>query len=139
MDALSTLLAPLASDAKTSRHCVRCHQEYSENTNDNQACKIKHGMSDADGDLHSDYSDTCMITLYCCGKQHLKDEMPTEWCIVASHTTNPEDVMYYDEEEDERDDRGNERVVNCEEFGCMKKRKKPATSSKDKPPAKKIK
>ncbi|RDB24202.1 hypothetical protein Hypma_008650 [Hypsizygus marmoreus] len=134
IDTLSALLAPLASQADTTEHCVRCHAEYTENTNHPKACKIEHGEGDGERTRIGD--DAITMTLDCCGIQFdSEEEPPTPFCILARHTINPDQVVYYDGDKGE----GNEHVVTCEEFGCKKKRKKAATSNTKKAPAKKRK
>jgi hypothetical protein len=46
----------------------------------------------------------------CCGISYNMEDGPlTKYCIVAEHMTVPEDVVYYDEEDDGD---GNQLVVN---------------------------
>jgi hypothetical protein len=64
-------------------------------------------------------------TLSCCGASFDSEEGPdTEYCLMAPHTTNLDDVTYYDMLGDsDDDDEVNHNVVSCESRGCSKKRK----------------
>jgi sortase (surface protein transpeptidase) len=76
------------------------------------------------------------MTLECCGFEYdMERGSPSKFCIIASHTTNPDDVQYFDEDDEE----GNANVVTCQENGCTKKRKVTTSSNAKKAPAKKLK
>lgn len=121
-ETLSVLLAPLTAEAGVSRHCVRCHHAYTENENHSHACKIKHNDEGDSERTEIGYEDMT-TTLSCCGAVFDSEDGPdTEYCILAQHTTNSDDVVYY-EDGNEGDDGVNEHVVSCESRGCSKKRK----------------
>jgi len=121
LEALAALLAPLSTQSSSKKHCVRCHLAYTENTNHSAACKIKH--SDDEGETEYETgTDTGITTLYCCGFSFdAEHEREPEFCISASHTTNVDDVHYYELDGDEYT--VNTNVVRCEVNGCSKKRK----------------
>jgi hypothetical protein len=121
-EALSALLAPLAADAGLKKHCVRCHVTYTENKNHSTACKIEHG--EGDGERTEVGDDAITMTLYCCGATFDSEDQPDqEFCILALHTTNVDDVVYYDSDDDAGEEWVNQNVVSCKSRGCSKKRK----------------
>lgn len=110
IDTLLVLVQPLASAASTKLHCVRCHKSFFEHTNNSTACRILH-HDYGDGERTEIGDDAITITVSCCGIEYDSEEGPdTKDCIVAEHTTLPEEVVYYDEDED---DGGNRFVVTC--------------------------
>jgi hypothetical protein len=121
-EALAALLASLSAEAALKKHCVRCHATYTENKNNPTACKIEHG--DGDGERTEVGDDAITMTLFCCGITYDSEDQPDpEFCIVAPHTTNVDDVVYF-EDDDGYDEEGvNPNVVSCETHGCSKKRK----------------
>ncbi|KZP15148.1 hypothetical protein FIBSPDRAFT_935384 [Athelia psychrophila] len=124
--ALSDMLSSVAKAASTQKHCVRCHDPFFENQNHPKACTIKHN-SEADADRAEIGSDTMVAELACCGYTYNpEEENPSNKpCIFAAHTSNPEDVDYFDGDQGE----GNENVITCGEKGCTKKKRKGASTS----------
>jgi hypothetical protein len=53
---------------------------------------------------------------------------------VTAHTTNCDEVEYYDEDSGE----GNEDVLTCKSMGCTKKKRKAATGAKQPVKKKKV-
>ena len=125
VDALSDLVASLASAASTKLHCVRCHESFYEHTNHAKACRIEHDGR-ADGERTEVGDDAITMMEMCCRIEYDSEHgPPSKWCIVTAHTTRPEEVEYFDEEDS---DYGNELVVTCAQNGCLKKRKKAASA-----------
>lgn len=118
------LLAPLTTDASVRLHCVRCHGTYTENENHPSACKIEQD-DEGESERTEVGNDAMTTTLTCCGISFDSEEGPdTKYCIMASHTTNLFDVVYYDEIDDRDDVDGvNQNVVSCKSQGCSIKRK----------------
>jgi hypothetical protein len=120
VDALLALMQPLASAASTKLHCVRCHKSFFEHANNPKSCRIPHDGR-ADGERTETGDDAVTMTESCCDISYdMEDGPPTKYCIVAEHTIVPEDVVYYDEEED--DGEGNQLVVTCATKGCKKRK-----------------
>jgi hypothetical protein len=120
IDALLALVQPLASVASTKLHCVRCHKSFFEHANNPKACRIQHDGR-ADGERTETGDDAVTMTESCCDISYdMEDGPPSKYCIVAAHTVVPEDVDYYDEEDD--DGEGNQLVVTCAANGCKKRK-----------------
>ncbi|KDR74902.1 hypothetical protein GALMADRAFT_280214, partial [Galerina marginata CBS 339.88] len=113
LKALFSMLAPLLSQARVIKHCVRCHLEYSENENHKTACEIDHNEFGESERTVIGYEDMT-TTLSCCGISFEENNgRPRRSCILALHTTNPEKVKYYVEnDEDDEDDENNENNEN---------------------------
>lgn len=112
------MLSSVAKAASTQEHCVRCHETFYENQNHQEACAIDHNEEDG----NSVFSE-----LKCCDSSWYPkrgESPPPQPCILAKHTTNPKDVRYFDEDEGG----GNENVISCEERGCVKKKRKGAST-----------
>lgn len=126
LQALSSMLLPVTKEASTQKHCVRCHNAFFDTQNHPKACTIMHGQFD--GERASVGSDRCVATFFCCDLQFdpEQDDYEGEPCIEEAHTTDPNDVDYYDGDQGE----GNENVVTCGEKGCSKAKRK-AASTKD--------
>lgn len=115
LEALAALLAPLSAQADVKKHCVRCHITYTENKNHSSACQIKHND---EGE-----TDEGITTLNCCGISFNAEYGPAPgFCISARHTTDMDDVLYYESANDDEDN-VNTNVISCEAKGCSKKRK----------------
>ena len=112
LEVLAALLAPLSAHAGVKKHCVRCHLTYTENKNHSSACKIKHNdEGETDYDIGCDEGIT---TLNCCGISFgSEDEPDTTICFSAPHTTDVDDVLYYESANDDEDD-VNTNVIRCE-------------------------
>lgn len=122
LEVLAALLAPLSTQARVKKHCVRCHLTYTENKNHSSACEIEHN-DDRDNTVFEPGYDVGITTLTCCGTSFdAEDEPDTKICISAYHTTDEDDVLYYESANDGEDDI-NTNVVRCEVYGCFKKRK----------------
>ena len=121
LDVLASLLAPLSAQAGLKKHCVRCHLTYTENKNHSSSCKIKHND---EGDTEIEIgTDEGITTLNCCGTSFHSEEAPdSKICFSAYHTTDVDDVLYYESANDGEDD-VNTSVIRCEVNGCSKKRK----------------
>ncbi|KDR74896.1 hypothetical protein GALMADRAFT_1334411 [Galerina marginata CBS 339.88] len=127
LETLLSVFSPLLSQARTIKHCLRCHQEYSDNENHKAACKIEHNEDGESERTMIGYEDMT-TTLLCCGISFEdKDGHPGTSCIVAFHTTNLEDVEYYCDEDDEHEDNNgnngnkgtNENVITCLKAECL--------------------
>ncbi|KDR74892.1 hypothetical protein GALMADRAFT_269097 [Galerina marginata CBS 339.88] len=126
LKALSSIFAPLLSQARVIKHCVRCHQEYSENENNKTACEIEHNEFGEYERTMIGYEEMT-TTLLCCGISFEEDDgHPGTSCILAFHTTYPEEVEYYDE-----DDGTNENVVTCSEAGCSDDKEEGTSSDEE--------
>ncbi len=140
LKALSEILGPLVNDSKDKKHCVRCHATFTENNNHPSACKIKHSDY-GDGDRYEAGSETLRITLPCCGIEYLSEdgEGPNVYCYTSTHTTDPSEVMYYDDNGDDGEECGNENVVTCQEKGCTTQKRKSAGGKSSAPNKKRYK
>ncbi|KAF8600414.1 hypothetical protein BDV93DRAFT_588198 [Ceratobasidium sp. AG-I] len=102
VQALKRLLEPLVKAVATPLHCVRCHAAYNESENHNKACSIGHEEIEhaykARGGIHF-YRATC------CSEEFEEDHISP--CYVAAHTTNPLEVRYYVDREDEDEEADN--------------------------------
>jgi hypothetical protein len=116
---LSDILSPLAATSTVPNHCVRCHKAFYENQNHPQACGIKHNKEPID-EVPDDYDEDIFLTLSCCDEIYAEDDVhPEGFCFVTTHTTNPDEVEYYNS-----DGEGNENVITCKKKGCSKKKRK---------------
>ncbi|KZP15147.1 hypothetical protein FIBSPDRAFT_1048371 [Athelia psychrophila] len=122
LGALSNMLSSVKKAASTQKHCVRCHDTFYENQNHPKACTIQH-TDEADTVY---VGNTLVAVMLCCGFRFDPEQNnPSKFCILATHTTNPKDVKYYDEDEED----GNVNVITCEETGCVKTKRKGASSN----------
>ena len=122
LEVLTALLAPLSAQAGAKKHCVRCHLTYTENKNHATACEIKHN-DEGETDFEIGYDEGITGTLNCCGTSfHSENEPDTNICFSAPHTTDVDDVLYYESANDDEED-VNTNVIRCEVNGCSKKRK----------------
>jgi len=97
-----------------------CHKSFFEHANNPKACRILHDGR-ADGEWTETGDDAITMTESCCGiSYNMEDGPPSKYCIVVEHTTVPEEVDYYDEEED--DGESNQLVVTCATEGCKKRK-----------------
>lgn len=124
---LSDVLAPLAQAAKDQKHCVRCHSPFYEHENHPDACAVEHNDDPGEPEHRGCWSDPAIYTLSCCDEEFEEDDEPDDpICYRESHTTDPTNVIYYDEDSHEQKAQ-NENVITCEENGCkIKKRKAPS-------------
>ena len=121
LEALVALLAPLSAQAGVKKHCVRCHITYTENKNHSSACKIQH--NDEGETEYEVGTDEGITTLNCCGVSFNAEFEPAPgFCISAPHTTDVDDVLYYESANDD-EYRVNTNLIRCETNGCSKKRK----------------
>ncbi|KAH7929926.1 hypothetical protein BV22DRAFT_1028891 [Leucogyrophana mollusca] len=119
LSALATLLASVSKAGSSPKHCVRCHKKFYENRNAQDSCRIEHDGRE-DGERTEIGDDATTMVEACCGLEYDGDDgCPTQFCIIAAHTTDPEEVEYYDSDEE-----GNQNVVTCKEKGCTKKKRK---------------
>ncbi|KAG8701334.1 hypothetical protein FRC09_005429 [Ceratobasidium sp. 395] len=98
--AIQSLLAPLLESITAQLHCVRCHKQYTEPTNYESACAVEHGR---DADSEKIGVGMYRFTFSCCGEvveNSSFDLSIGDFCFVGSHTTDEEEVDYYDEESD---------------------------------------
>lgn len=124
-DVILRLLSPLADESTTTKHCVRCHQSYSESTNGPRACKIEHNYTDSEQDGRD--VDLYWVTLSCCGERYNAEYEPKRrFCIEVPHTTGMEGIDYWRGEDDDRP-RINEQIITCAEKGCKKSKKRSST------------
>ncbi|QRV90994.1 hypothetical protein RhiJN_19012 [Ceratobasidium sp. AG-Ba] len=89
---IESLLGPLLQEATTQLHCVRCHREYTEASNNKSACTTDHDPEQANC---SRYGRRWVHTFGCCGKDTVSDDFD-DWgngknsvCFRGSHTTDP--------------------------------------------------
>jgi hypothetical protein len=101
--------AALAKDEEEF-HCARCHNTYLERDNAENACCLKHEVSD-DSSKHGDGN-----TGHCrfCGETAIEDGAGdgVDWpddgiCYEGRHTSDPDDVDYE-----------GDNALTCEEVGC---------------------
>ncbi|KAG8794887.1 hypothetical protein FRC12_020524 [Ceratobasidium sp. 428] len=127
------IVSPLIFDGYTdSRHCVRCHKEYTEQENDDTACVFRctgggHPFT-VKGAIKQSY-----YMMECCGRVFKEVD---SWdysnviCIEARHTDDPDKVKYFNptrehsvyEESKTAIPLGsnNPKVVTCAIKGCGK-------------------
>lgn len=96
VSALERLLESLATEAETTSHCVRCHEDYLPNENGPTACQIAH-VEPGDYERVLIGYDNLMAVLDCCDKAVYPEGHPhdrhipySNWddkpCILARHT-----------------------------------------------------
>ncbi|KAG9099440.1 hypothetical protein FS749_001247 [Ceratobasidium sp. UAMH 11750] len=112
--ALQSLLGPLLENANVPLHCVRCHQQYTEPTNDRYACNIEHMEPSRRGYRKR------KVTYPCCDREvrmeircYYADDVG-EYCFSGPHTTDPNEVDYHSPDLQ----MGNDNVLTCEDMGC---------------------
>jgi len=130
---------PLVMPSTEKSHCVRCHKDYAEYQNTNQACVIAHW-----GDLqrlhkHSDGSTWEWGGCGCTFESDYYDWCDTdESCYEARHTTDPDEVEYVSGSEEDEDEEDAEKdaakprweynddhgVRTCRQRGCKRDRVK---------------
>ncbi|KAG9118845.1 hypothetical protein FRC07_006439 [Ceratobasidium sp. 392] len=130
------LLTPILLDgSEDSRHCVRCHKDYTEKDNHGAACIIR-----CCGKTHSFVLKTMSpaqpyVMMECCGEVF---KSVSNWkysnliCIEDRHTDDPSEVVYFDPGRGQGADDGkpknaeplpknNPNVLPCAVKGCVKK------------------
>ncbi|KAF8605086.1 hypothetical protein BDV93DRAFT_72764 [Ceratobasidium sp. AG-I] len=124
---VSSLLRPFLLSFAEPLHCVRCHKDYVEAENSNEACEIKHmGTEEVDDEDDEDDEDYGVrrvpygmgiqkMRYICCDEEfEYGEEDKNEICCTERHTTNTDEVEYTLEGEFE-----DNWVVTCEESGCV--------------------
>ncbi|KAF8060880.1 hypothetical protein FPV67DRAFT_1511938 [Lyophyllum atratum] len=134
LEGLSSLLAPLTPKSKELVHCVRCHEEYRESENNEEACQIEHDDDGEDEEFSSDEGEPRFVRSCCMDVWDGEDDSYQPYCVEDCHTTDPTEVQYHDDDR-YRGEGTNMTVMRCSEAGCSKKRKrgkkdKGASSSK---------
>ncbi|KAG8698019.1 hypothetical protein FRC09_007479 [Ceratobasidium sp. 395] len=128
------LLTPILLDGyEDSRHCVRCHEAYTEKDNHASACIILCGSKFHAFALKAAPAQSYVMT-DCCGRV-FKNIGTWNYskitCIEARHTDDPNVVLYYDPTRGQRPDDGkpkdatpleknNPNVLACAVKGCGK-------------------
>jgi hypothetical protein len=119
------VMKPLDEEASALKHCVRCHEAFTEYDNAEEWCEIdhhEHQSKEPEGQPKPD-REGCKTTLSCCGLQLDPTEGPSDSsCFTGRHTTNVIEVKYWDV--GGGGEKGlNQNVVSCQTRGCTKKRK----------------